>query len=138
MRWQSCHHLSHSLILNHTTRRGLRRPAAILHKPSVLVPQARKRDAPSDEPTRDEVDRTCYLCFEFSGKAREECYMKKVSGDYTTGHRGTKTERGLCVSGLTMSSARMQAMKRQRNGKRKRRTPAKPRKRTSGSARNRN
>ena len=65
------------------------RPAAIVHKPSVLVPQARKRDAPSDEPTRGEVDRTCYLCFEFFGKAREECFIKKA-GEYTTGHRGMK------------------------------------------------
>ena len=65
-----------------------------MHKPSVLMPQARKRDAPSDAPTRDEVDRTCYLCFEFSGKAREECYMKEVSGEYTMGHNGMKKGRG--------------------------------------------
>ena len=72
------------------------RPGAIVHKPSVLVPRARKRDAPLDEPTRDEVNRTCYLCFEFSGKPREECYKKKVNGDYTTetGHRGTKQGTG--------------------------------------------
>ena len=69
------------------------RPAAIVHKPSVLMPQARKRDAPSDEPTRDEVDRTCYLFLEFSGKAREEC-MKKDGGEYTPGHRGTREGTG--------------------------------------------
>ena len=72
------------------------RPGAIVHKPSVLVPRARKRDAPLDEPTRDEVDRTCYLCFEFSGKPREECYMKKggESCEYTVGHHGTKEGTG--------------------------------------------
>ena len=61
-------------------------------QPSVLVPQARKRDALLDEPTRDEVNRTCYVCFEFSGKPREECYMKKggESCEYTVGHHGTK------------------------------------------------
>ena len=59
------------------------------------MPQARKRDAPSDAPTREEVDRTCYLCFEFSGKDREECYMKEVSGEYTTRHHGTKKGKGV-------------------------------------------
>ena len=71
------------------------RPGAIVHKPSVLVPRARKRDAPLDEPTRDEVDRTCYLCFEFSGKPREECYMKEVGGEYTEGHHGMKEGSGI-------------------------------------------
>jgi hypothetical protein len=71
------------------------RPGAIVHKPSVLVPQARKRDAPLDEPTRDEVTRTCYLCFEFSGKPREECYMKEVGGEYTEGHHGMKEGSGI-------------------------------------------
>ena len=66
-----------------------------MHKPSVLMPQARKRGAPSDAPTRDEVDRTCYLCFEFSGKAREECYMKEVAGEYTEGHHGMKEGSGI-------------------------------------------
>ena len=66
-----------------------------MHKPSVLVPRARKRDAPLDEPTRDEVNRTCYLCFEFSGKPREECYMKEVGGEYTEGHHGMKEGKGV-------------------------------------------
>ena len=49
---------------------------------------------------------------------------------------GRRRERGWCASGLTMSSTRVQAMQRQWSGKRQRRTRAKPRKRTSGSARN--
>ena len=51
--------------------------------------------AVSDDPTRNEVDRTCYrLCFTFSGKARDECYMK-VDGEWARpSHHGQKKGSG--------------------------------------------
>ena len=61
-------------------------PGARVHKSSALR-QPAKRQPESDEPTREEVDDTCYLCFTFSGRTREQCC--KQAG--ANGHRGVKS-----------------------------------------------
>ena len=42
-------------------------------------------------PTREEVDETCYLCFTFSGRTREQC-CKKTGAN---GHRGVKAGKSI-------------------------------------------